>query len=271
MKIPEKFRFRSIRKNKRAGSPAVSMVIITAATVVLVLISGTYALQVLERQQAASEFDTTQRSFLAFDDAVRDIAFDRGGSRSVRFTTKYGTLALLPNNESMFINVEQYGFNHTVDVASVEYSIPSELVTFGQGYKKYILGDETTVVTSSGDRSGRVLTEQQSGLLSLALDYRVRITTEGPPITVNSQLVTYIDIVVIRMNTTNTHYLNGDYDLIARNVGISSTQYGPFNIDSPTSTTISVSIAGVTDEITVDLEPDLVIFNLLIADVMVHA
>ncbi len=47
--------FKAIRGNKKATSPAVSAVIITAVTVVLVLVAGTYAQQILERQRGNSE------------------------------------------------------------------------------------------------------------------------------------------------------------------------------------------------------------------------
>ena len=49
----------SLRKNRKAASPAVSAVIITAATVVLVIVSSLYALQVLTRQEAQAEFITS--------------------------------------------------------------------------------------------------------------------------------------------------------------------------------------------------------------------
>ena len=133
MKVTEKTQFRSIRKNRRAASPAVSMVIITAATVVLVLVSGTYALQVLERQQAASEFDTVQKSILAFDDAVRDIAWDRGASRSIRFTTNYGTMRILSNNKSINIKVQGTPLNYNFTTAVVKYSMQDIYASFGSG------------------------------------------------------------------------------------------------------------------------------------------
>ena len=215
-------RFRSIRKDIRAVSPAVSLVIITAATVVLVLVSGNYALQVLERQQAASEFDTVQKSLITFDDAVRDIAFDRGGSRSVAFTTKYGTLSLLPNNELIDIDMSigSDSASYSLPVATVKYALPSTLVTFGDGYQDYVLGSEVCVVSSAVDGVGRILAEQQSGFLSLALDYRVRVTEEGPAVAISGDLVTYVDIIVINMTTTTAQHLNANYDLVAKNVGI---------------------------------------------------
>ena len=269
MKITEKPRLHSIRKNRRAASPAVSMVIITAATIVLVLVSSNYAMQVLERQQAASEFDTVKKSLIAFDDSVRDIAWDRGASRSVRFTTRYGTLALVPDSETLTISVPEHGISQSLSVGTVKYAIPSELVTFGEGYENYVLGNDAVLVSSTTDSFGRILAEQQAGSLSLSLDYRVRVTHEGPAMSINSKLVTYVDILLIKMVVLSPQYLNADYDLVARNIGVSTQQFGPFDISSPTSNTITVKIGDVSNSVQIGLSPNSVVFNLIISEVRV--
>jgi hypothetical protein len=94
---------RKILKEKKAASPAISMVVITAATVMLVLIAGSFATQVLDRQQASTEFNAIQKSILALDDAVRDIAWKESASRSVRFTTSRGTFQTISTTRSVEI------------------------------------------------------------------------------------------------------------------------------------------------------------------------
>jgi hypothetical protein len=241
------------------------MVIITAATVVLVLVSASFALQVLERQRASAEFDIMIKSILAFDDAVRDIAWDRNGSRSVRFTTNYGSLALLPNNKSLSISVDEYPVSYSLSTGVVRYSIPSTYVTFGNEYESFILGNENAVVSSVTDSYGQVLAKQQFGVLSLTLNYRVRVMQQGP-----FALANYVDILVIRLNCTSLRYLTGDFDLVARNVGIATNSSNPFPADGSRAT-VSVSLDGfTTNSISVDLDPALpVIFNLIVADVKV--
>jgi hypothetical protein len=262
-------RCRNFRRNRKAASPAVSMVIITAATVVLVLVSGSYAWQVLDRQKASAEFDTVTKSLVTFDDAVRDIAWDRGGSRSVRFTTNYGNIALLPNNKTLNIKVlepEYSSFNYDILTGVVKYSIPTSYVTFGDGYESYILGSESAVVSSITESYAQLLAAQQLGSLNVTLNYRVRVTEEGPPTVAN-----YIDILVIRMNCTNLQYLTGDFDLVARNVAI-TTISKQFNNGGSTAT-ISVSLDGVQSEpVQVALDQSLpTVFNLIVADVKVSS
>ncbi len=257
---------RSFRKNRRGVSPAISTVVITAATVVMVLVSGSYALQLLERQRASTEFDVAVKSILTFDDAVRDIAWDRGGSRSVRFTTNYGALHLLQQNKSVNIRALEYSaVNQDLSTGVVRYSIPTSYLTFGNGYSSYILGNESTVVSSTAASVGQALASQELGYVNVALSYRVRVTEEGP-----SSLANYVDILMIRLNCATAPALIGDFDLVARNTAITSTPLGPFPAGNST-TTISVSVdGGSPNTVTLALNPNLqVIFNLIVADVRV--
>jgi len=272
MKITKGIQFRSIRHNRRAASPAVSMVIITAATVVLVLVSGTYAFQVLERQQAASEFDTIQKSMLAFDDAVRDIAWDRGGSRSIRFTVRYGLMRLHPENKTISVGVDGTNLNYQYKSAVVKYYMADSYSSLGSEYASYILGDSKTVVSSITDSIGQVFVAQEAGFASIALSYRVRVSSEGPAVTINgSQKLNYVDIVLIKLSSVNSAIGFSDFDLVAKNVGVITKQYGPFPVGSEKDYSVTVSVDGAPTATlpVVGLEAGRVVFNLIISEVKI--
>ena len=272
MKITKGIQFRSIRHNRRAASPAVSMVIITAATVVLVLVSGTYAFQVLERQQAASEFDTIQKSMLAFDDAVRDIAWDRGGSRSIRFTVRYGLMRLQPENKTISVGVGGTNLNYQYKSAVVKYYMADSYSSLGNDYASYILGDNKTVVSSITDSIGQVFVAQEAGFASIAMSYRVRVSSEGPAVTINgSQKLNYVDIVLIKLSSVNSAIGSSDFDLVAKNVGVTTEQYGPFPVGSGNEYSVAVSVDGLpTATLPVaGLESGRVVFNLIISEVKI--
>lgn len=265
MKMVTKNRLRSIRKGEGAASPAISTVIITAATICLVLVAGTYANQVLESQQASSEFDTVQKSILAFDDAVRDIAWERGGSRSIRLTTNYGDVRLLPSNKSFEIKMSGVSEPQTISTAVVKYYMPSAYFTLGNRHPIYILGDNRSVVSSLSDSFGQALIKQERDFSSIAFNYRVRALPEGPSITVGSKSISYVDIMVIRLNCINFSVAYGDFELVAKNVGLTTESFGPCN---STGTIIVVS-EGIHESIHLDLDGDQVMYNLIIADVQV--
>jgi hypothetical protein len=255
---------RNIKSNIKAASPAISMVIITAATVVLVLVSSIFALQALEHQQAAAEFDTVQKSVVAFDDAVRDIAWDLGGSRSVRFTTNYGNMRLIASNKAF--QIDGPSFTRSFNTSLIQYQIPNSYLNLGRGYHSYILGDENTVISSLTESLAQVSINQEKNFYSLALNYRVRVSQEGPSTIVNGQFLTYVDILIIRLNSTGVTLASGDFDLTAKNIAITTETFGPTSVGA--GDRITVNSGGV--ESYVHLDAGNYMFNLILSDVQVR-
>ena len=253
----------SLRKNTKAASPAVSAVIITAATVVLVLVSSLYALQVLTRQEAQSELGTVQDSILVFDDAVRDIAWDRDGSRSVRFATQYGNMLLIDGEKSFEIK-SAIGSLYNFTTAVVKYQMPYGYGTSGSG-SSYILGDNRTIVSSLADSLGQTLVVHESELTSITLSYRVRVSVGGP-IEVNGKTVNYVDIFVVRLTCATSEIPAGDFNLVCKNVGLTTTSH-EYPIDAASS--ISISNVKGSDTVHLALTGDSVVFNLIVAEVRV--
>ena len=258
----------SLRKNRKAASPAVSAVIITAATVVLVIISSLYALQVLTRQEAQAELETSQNSILAFDDALRDIAWDRDGSRSVRFTAKYGNMRLIDEGKSLNITVSgvETPFSREVSTAVVKYQLPNSYGISGSG-SSYILGDNRTVVSKLSDDLGQALLAYESELASISLNYRVRLS-EGGTIQVGYDTVTYVDIFVIKLTCNSSAIGASDFDLTCRNIGLATESF-TYDINGPIS--ITVTDGTESDTVNLTLAGDLVSFNLITAEVRVSA
>ena len=261
----------SILNNRKAASPAVSMVIITAATVVMILVASTYALQLLIQQQASSEFSTIQKSFLSFDDAVRDIAFDRGGSRSVRFTASFGHLFLLEGNKTFEITESSLGYNYQFTSAVIKYSMPYTLSSLSES--PYILGDERAIVSSLTESAGQAFVKQESGSANIFLNYRIRVNAQGTSHKMlNSSItVNYVDIFVIRLICTSSFVGNSDFDLVCKNVDLETIQSNIYTIPSGGQITLLATVDGVpSGQVDIDLTAgQKVIFNLIRADVRV--
>jgi len=262
-----------LKKNRKAVSPAISMVIITAVTIVLVLVAGNYAYQVLERQRGTSEFDTVKKSFITFDDAIRDIAWDKSGARSARFTINYGVLEVVPANEvkGLPVNVTVIGYpeaKYAGFTGYLRYNLSTYYVTFGKGYKSYLFGDNKTIISKSTENFGAVLVEQQSMWISLSLYYRVRVSRTSV-VRVGNDIVNYVEILIIKLTAIRWSVYKGDIDLAARNNAITTKSYGPYNAGN--SCTVSVSIGELSNTIPVNLTPGKVVFNFVIAEVQVGA
>lgn len=258
---------RSLRKNRRGVSPAISMVIITAVTAVLVMVSGMYALQVLQGQRATAEFDAVQKSVLAFDDAVRDIAWEQGGSRSIRFTNSYGNMRLIDSVQSYEITLSGFDYDDTLyefTTAAVKYQMP-----YGYGLtgieSSYILGNESVAISTLTDSLGQVLVREESGLTSINLNYRVRVSEVGS-MEVQGTIVNYVYIFVLKLSSANSTVGASDFDLVCKNVGLETITRGPFAVNG-LNPGVLVTLDGDQSSFIPLNDGNSFIFNIVIADV----
>jgi hypothetical protein len=268
-----KLKFLCWKENRKAVSPAISTVIIIAATIVLVLVASSYAYQVLERQKGASEFDAIKKSFITFDDAIRDIAWDKGGARSTRFTANYGILEVIPANvqKGLPINVtiEEYPTVRYMNFTGyLRYNLSTYYITFGNGYRTHLFGDDKTLISKGTENFGTAIIEQQSKWVSLTLFYRVKVSRTAY-VKVGTDYVNYIEILIIKITTTQWTPIKGDLDLAAKNNAIITQSYGPYNAGN--KCTISVQIGGLKSTTSINLEPGKVVFNFIIAEVYISA
>ena len=270
---------------KLGVSYTISAVIITVTTITLVLVASSYAYQILEQQRGAAEFEVAQKSILAFDDAVRDVAWDLKGSRSARFTVEYGQLELMPNDAvrglRLVVNVTDVYPNGTVvypnasyfsTTGYVKYSISTKYVTFGNGYQSYILGNNKTVATKGTESFGRALIEQESSWVNIILNYRVR-AMKTSMVNVGGQQVSYVDIWIIKMKITSWSTYIGNLDLTARSSNITTISHGGSEgngydvMDGECN--IHVQLGNESDTATISLDGDKVVFNFIIAEIEV--
>jgi hypothetical protein len=82
----------SLRKDKRAVSPAISTVILTAAVVVMILVAMGFANNFLDARMAENEFSTNKQFMLTTGLQIDDIAWTIGRTQTVRYSSKYGNM-----------------------------------------------------------------------------------------------------------------------------------------------------------------------------------
>jgi hypothetical protein len=81
-----------LRKDKRAVSPAISTVILTAAVVVMILVAMGFANTFLDARMAENEFSTNKQFMLTTGLQIDDIAWTIGRTQTVRYSSKYGNI-----------------------------------------------------------------------------------------------------------------------------------------------------------------------------------
>jgi len=267
-------------RENRAVSYGLSAIIITAVTVALVLAAFFYAYQVLDRQRGESEFNIAQKSFLAFDDALENVAWKPGATRSTRFSVQYGYLQLIPSVNSITLRATVNGAwqslsNSTYPGSSgiMKYWISDNYITFGPNYESYILGNNSSVVSGSTESYGRSVIRQQAGWVTITLDYRVR-TMRTAVINVAGTDTNYVDIWVIKVSmlvSSQWSYVN-DFDLQAKALSVRTASYR-FNNVSNQTTSVSVQIGSATaQQVPISLVvPSSVVYNVVVAEVQVSA
>ncbi len=269
-------------RHNRAVSYTISAILITAVTVALVLVAFVYAYQVLDRQRGMSEFEIAQKSILAFNDALENVAWKPGATRSTRFTVQYGYLQLVPSINPITIRATVNGVSQNLSTATfpgstgiIKYALSTDYVTFGPGYESYILGDNRSVISGSADGYGRSAIRQLTGtgLVTITLDYRVRAMLTSV-MNVSGVNTNYVDIWVIKLSmlvSKEWSYIH-DFDLQAKTLSVKTASYR-YDVTDPTSV-VSVQIGGVpanTVPITLTISGlSQVVFNVVVAEVQVN-
>ncbi len=217
------------------------MAIITAATIVMVLVSSTYAYSALQRQQASSEFDAMQKSFQTFDDTVRDVAWNRASARTTHFTADYGFLEFVgPYNLSINAQVGSQNIAFTPDVQTsvVRYNLSTSYLTFGNNYQNYLIGDSRAILDEPTQPAGQLVVAQKNAWINVNLAYRVRVMIE------NSSDCSYVDVLVTKLYCDSAGTNGGDFDLLARNTQVTTKTYpqAPITLSSPASYTVQTTL-----------------------------
>lgn len=251
--------------------------IMTAVTVALVVAAFAYAYQMLDQQRGMSEWEVAKKSILAFNDALETVAWKPGATRSTRFTAQYGYMELIPNSNNVTITATVNGVTQWLSNATypgrtgvVKYWLSTNYVSFDPGYESYFLGSNSSMISSSSDSYGRAVINQQTGWVSMTLDYRVRAMRTSV-IDVLGVPTNYVDIWVIKLSMLvpdNWSYVN-EFDLQAQTQSVITVPHSFSGVTNRTSV-ISVQIGSGTTSVPVALVPGTVVYNVVVADVRVN-
>jgi len=225
-----------------------------------------------------SEFEVAKKSILAFNDALENVAWKPAASRSTRLTVQYGYLQLVPNTNSISINATINGqpqqlSNSTFpgSTGTINYWLSTKYVSYDPSYESYILGNRSSIISGSADSYGRAVIRQQTGWVTITLDYRVRAMRTSV-IKVNDVDTNYVDVWVIKLKmlVPNAWSYVYDFDLQARCLSVRTASYSFTNVSNST-TVVSVRIGTAPAyQVPVTLVvPGQVVFNVVVAEVQV--
>ena len=133
----------SLRKDKRAISPAISTVIMTAAGIVLIFVAMTFANSSLNTQMATNEFTSNKQFMLTTGQQIDDIAWTTGRTQTVTYSSKFGGLNFqeLALNYTFSVHTSSgwETLTPTGETGMILYNMPVSSYSPGNGYFENIL------------------------------------------------------------------------------------------------------------------------------------
>jgi len=144
-----RFRHRSLRKDTRAITPAISTVVITGTVVALLLVTIVFANNFLDARIAENEYSSGKQFMLTTGLQVDDVAWTIGRTQTVRYSSRYGHVKF----ESSVLN---YTFevtpssgpsvNYTTGV--ILFNMPTSIITYGNNYFERIFPSNDSFLLS---------------------------------------------------------------------------------------------------------------------------
>jgi hypothetical protein len=137
----------SLRRDKKAVSPAISTVILTSAVVVLLLVTVVFANNFLSSRMAENEFSAMEQFMQTVGLQIDDVAWIIGRTQTIRYASKFGQ-----------VSFESVALNYTVYVnkgAGYVYLINNltGILLFNMPIIKYSIGNDYYESIFPSDRS----------------------------------------------------------------------------------------------------------------------
>lgn len=159
---------RSLRKDKRAVSPAFSTVILTAAGIVMILVAMSYANNILNLRVAENEFTTNKQFMLTAGQQIDDIAWTIGRTQTVTYSSRLGTVNFQRTALTYTFRVQTSSGWETLSLSSdtgiLLYNVPVDSYKLGNnGYFQRVpnTADSSFLLADSTASISQVLCEQK--------------------------------------------------------------------------------------------------------------
>jgi len=133
------FKRQSLRKDRRAISPAISTVMITGVIVALLMTTIVFANNFLDARIAENEYSSSKQFMLTTGLQVDDVAWTIGRTQTIRYSSKYGYVAFEPSALSYSFEVSHDGGSTwdlvlTNTTGVILYNMPISMLTYGNNY-----------------------------------------------------------------------------------------------------------------------------------------
>ena len=158
---------RSIHKDKRAVSPAISTVILTAAGIAMILVAMTYANNILGIKMAQNEYSTNKQFMQTAGQQIDDIAWTVGRTQTISFSNKIGNVHFQEVALTYTFQVHNSSGWETLSLTGntgiIIYNMPVSSFSMGNGYFERLPNNANSSFLLSGSNApiSQVLCEEK--------------------------------------------------------------------------------------------------------------
>jgi hypothetical protein len=126
---------------------------LTAAVVILILVTAAYANNFLDARMAENEFSANKQFMLTTGLQVDDNAWTIGRTQTVRYTSRYGNVKFEPSVLSYTFEVDCGSGFQTVNYTTtgiILYNMPTSIITYGNNYFERIFPSSNGSLLQNG-------------------------------------------------------------------------------------------------------------------------
>jgi hypothetical protein len=206
----------SLRKDKKAASPAISTVILTAAIIVLVLVAMTYAQNILGLKVAENEYTSNKQFLQTTGDQIDDVAWSIGRTQTISFSNRYGNVQFKDAALDYAFSIqtasgwEDLTFDGSTGV--LMYNMPVSAYSMGNDYFERIPSNANSSFILSGSTSpiSQVLCEEKLPMNDGSFNRIVLVPTirmlESSLVNSQNQTTNYYKFYLPSLDNGTNHY-----------------------------------------------------------------
>jgi len=188
----------------------------------LLLVTIVFANNFLDTRLAENEFSSSKQFMLTTGLQVDDVAWTIGRTQTVRYSSRYGSVAFEPSSLNYTFEVTPVSgpvVNYTIQTGIILYNVPTSMITYGNNYFERIFPSSSDSFLQNGSAAAvaRVFAREK---LPMSDGSYTRVVAVPSIRTLNSTVsgTTYVKFYLPSLTETGSEYLSQSITLTGNSV-----------------------------------------------------
>jgi hypothetical protein len=215
-KVNHSHQAKSLRKDRRAVSPALSSIILTCAVIIMVLTAMFFANNFIQTTLSQNEYKANKQFMITEGLQIDDVAWTTGRTQTSIFASKYGTVSFEPTVMTYTFEVRSSSGVWTTignwSTGIVMFNMPTNIFNLGDGYFESIFPTNASFLQPSSSAPVSQVFVSQKNSIQRGSDLRVvavpTIRLLSSNITTLSQRQNYLKLYLPVLSSGSNHYLS---------------------------------------------------------------